>query len=143
MATFDEIHSAFLFVSSDGYGMNRALLCLDNGEIFYHSENGGLDELNEDDFDCDHFIEIPHKNDLDLGQNLVFEFSEQHFPDDLDLVQRIFSRRGAYGRFKALIEERDLLQSWYDFENQRDEEALLEWARENKVELEPQRTVRE
>ena len=38
MATFDEIHDAFLFVSSDEYGMNRALLCLDNGEIYYHSE---------------------------------------------------------------------------------------------------------
>ena len=44
---------------------------------------------------------------------------------------------------RTLLEERDLLQSWYDFENQRDEEALLEWVRENKVELEPQRTEHE
>jgi len=137
MTTFDEIEDAFLFVSSDEYGMHRALLCLDNGEIYYHSENGDLDELDEDKFDCDHFIEIPHKNDLNLGQRLVFEFAEQHLPEECDLVQRIFSRRGAYGRFKALLEDRDLLQSWYDFENQREEEALREWARENKVELEP------
>jgi len=34
MATFYESHDAFLFVSSDGYGMNRAVLCLDNGEIY-------------------------------------------------------------------------------------------------------------
>lgn len=137
MTTFDEIEDAFLFVSSDEYGMHRALLCLDNGEIYYHSENGDLDELDEDKFDCDHFIEIPHKNDLNLGQRLVFEFAEQHLPEECDLVQRIFSRRGAYGRFKALLDDRDLLQSWYDFENQRVEEALREWVRENKVELEP------
>ena len=135
MATFDEIQDAFLFVSSDEYGMNRALLCLDNGEIYYHSENGDFDELDEDKFDCDHFIEIPHKNDLDLGERLVFEFAEEHLADELDSVQQIFSRRGAYRRFKDFLEQKDLLQSWYDFASQREEEALREWARENEIEL--------
>jgi hypothetical protein len=107
MATFDEIQNAFSFVSSDEYGMNRALLCLDNGEIYYHSENGDFDELDEDKFDCDHFIEIPHKNDLDLGERLVFDFAEQHLADELDRVQQIFSYRGAYRRFKDFQEHRD------------------------------------
>lgn len=53
MATFEEIEDAFFFVSSAAYGMNRALLCLDNGEIYYHSESGDLNELDEDNFDCD------------------------------------------------------------------------------------------
>jgi len=90
MATFDEILEAFFFVSSDECGMNRALLCLDNGKIYYHSEMVDLDELDEDKFDCDHFIEIPHKG---------------------------------------------LLKIWHNFENQRVEKALLEWALENEVEL--------
>ena len=135
MATFDEIQDAFLFVSSDEYGMNRALLCLDNGEIYYHSEMGTFDELDEDKFDCDHFIEIPHKNDLDLGERLVFEFAEEHLADELDSVQQIFSHRGAYRRFKDFLERKDLLQSWYDFASQREEEALREWARDFKIEL--------
>jgi len=78
---------------------------------------------------------IPHKNDLDLGQSLVFEFAEQRLTDDLDLVQQIFSWRGAYARFKALLEDRGLLQSWYDFENRREEEALRKWCLQNEVEL--------
>ena len=135
MVTFDEIQDAFLFVSSDEYGMNRALLCLDNGEIYYHSEMGTFDELDEDKFDCDHFIEIPHKNDLDLGERLVFDFAEQHLADELDSVQQIFSHRGAYRRFKDFLERKDLLQSWYDFASQREEEALREWARDFKIEL--------
>ena len=135
MATFDEIQDAFLFVSSNEYGMNRAVLCLDNGEIYYHSENGDFDELDEDKFDCDHFIEIPHKNDLDLGERLVFEFAEEHLADDLDRVQQIFSRRGAYRRFKDFLDRKDLLQSWYDFANRREEETLREWARDFKIEL--------
>ena len=135
MATFDEIHSAFLFVSSDGYGMNRALLCLDDGEIYYHSEDGVLDELDEDKFDCDNFLVIPHKNELDLGQSLVFEFVEQQMSDDFGRVQDIFSHRGAYRRFKDLLDHRGLLEDWYDFESLREEEALREWCRENKIEL--------
>ena len=135
MATFDEIQDAFLFVSSDEYGMNRALLCLDNGEIYYHSEMGTFDELDEDKFDCDHFIEIPHKNDLDLGERLVFDFAEQNLADELDSVQQIFSRRGAYRRFKDFLDRKDLLQSWYDFANRREEETLREWARDFKIEL--------
>jgi hypothetical protein len=135
MVTFDEIQDAFSFVSSNEYGMNRAVLCLDNGEIYYHSENGDLDELDEDEFDCDNFVVIPHKNDLDLGQRLVFDFAEEHLADDLDRVQQIFSRRGAYRRFKDFLEQKDLLQDWYDFESQREEEALREWALDNKIEL--------
>jgi hypothetical protein len=81
MATFDEIHDAFLFVSSDGYGMNRAVLCQDNGEIYYHSEDGVFDELDEDEFDCDNFIVIPHKNDLDLVEPCL-RICGQQMPDD-------------------------------------------------------------
>ena len=135
MATFDEIQEAFSLVSSGECGMNRVLLCLDNGEVYYHSEKGDLDELDEDNFDCDHFLEIPHKNDLDLGERLVFEFADNQMPNELDLVEQIFSGRGAYGRFKDLLEQRDLLQSWYDFESHREEEALREWCRENDVVL--------
>ena len=135
MATFDEIHDAFLFVSSDGYGMNRAVLCLDDGEIYFHSEDGVFDELDEDEFDCDNFIVIPHKNDLDLGQSLVFDFVEQQMPGDSDRVSEIFSNRGAYRRFKDLLDHRGLLQNWYDFESHREEEALREWCRENDVVL--------
>ncbi|MDD2837070.1 MAG: UPF0158 family protein [Methanothrix sp.] len=137
MTTFDEIYDAFLFVSSDSCGTNRALLCLDNGEIYYHSEDGVFDELDEDEFDCDNFLVIPHKNDLDLGHTLVAEFVKQHMPSDIGRVQDIFSRRGAYSRFKDLLDHRGLLEKWYDFEKRRDEEALREWCRENKVKLTP------
>ncbi len=135
MVTLDEIQNAFSFVSSDAYGMNRAVLCLDNGEIYFHSEMGTFDELDEDKFDCDNFVVIPHKNDLDLGQRLVFDFAEQHLADELDRVRQIFSRRGAYRRFKDFLEQKNLLQDWYDFESQREEEALREWAQDNKIEL--------
>jgi len=50
MTTFEEIHDAFFYVSSADYGMNRAFLCLDNGEIIYRSEWDDQKEEDEDEF---------------------------------------------------------------------------------------------
>jgi hypothetical protein len=48
----------------------------------------------------------------------------------------IFSRRGAYRRYKDLLEQKGLLDEWYDFEQQRTRQALLDWCEENGIELE-------
>lgn len=135
MIKFSDIEDAFLFVSSAGYGMHSALLCKDTGRILYRSEMGDLDEIGNEDLDSDTCIEIPHKNDLDLGQRLVFEFVESRLPDGYHPVQEIFRRRGAYGRFKDFLESKGLLQSWYDFENRRQEQALRDWCEENGIEI--------
>jgi hypothetical protein len=99
--------------------MNAALLRKDTGQILYRSEMGDIDEIGNEDFDWDTCIEIPHKNDLDLGQRLVFEFISTHLPDEYHRVQQIFRRRGAYGRFKDFLESRGLLESWYARERDR------------------------
>lgn len=103
MVTFSDIHDAFFFVNSDEYGMNTAILCKDTGQLYYRSESGTIDEIDdEDELDCDEIIKIPHKNDLGLGKELVFEFVEEYLADEYRRVQQIFQSRGAYGRFKEL-----------------------------------------
>jgi hypothetical protein len=135
MIKFSEIQDAFLFVSSAGYGMNTAILCKDTGQILYHSEMCDLDEIADDDLDWDMCIEIPHKNDLDMGKNLIFEFVEMQLPDDYHHVQQIFRNRGAYRRFKDFLETKGLLEMWYNFESKREEQALRQWCLENEIEL--------
>jgi hypothetical protein len=71
---------------------------------------GGIDEIGDEDLDWELCVEIPHKNDLDLGQRLVFEFVETHLSDEYQRVEQIFRRRGAYGRFKDLLESKGLLK---------------------------------
>ena len=133
---FSEIEDAFMYVASAMYGMNAAVLCKDTGKILYRSDMAGIDEIeDEDDFEWDQCIEIPHKNDLDLGRNLVFEFVEEYLPDDYDLVRKMFRRGGAYANYKALLERRGLLEKWYDTENSREEGALRKWCKENEIEL--------
>ena len=134
--TLIEIEHALMYVSSAMYGMNSAVLCKDTGKILYRSDMAGIDEIEEEEeLDWDQCVEIPHKNDLDLGRNLVFEFVGEYLPDDFERVRKIFRRRGAYSRYKDLLERRGLLQKWYEVENNREEAALREWCEENEIEL--------
>jgi hypothetical protein len=134
--TFSDIEDAFMYVGSAMYGMNSAVLCKDTGKILYRSEMAGIDEIaDEEDIDWDQCVEVPHQNDLDLGRNLVFEFVEEHLPDDYGQVRQMFRRSGAYSRYKALLDRRGLLQAWYDVENNREEQALRRWCRENVIDL--------
>ena len=135
MLKFSDVQDAFFFVSSAGYGMHSAVLRRDTGQIYYRSEEGDLDQITDQDLDWGNCIDIPHKNDLGLGQQLVFQFVENHLPDEYQHVQEIFQSWGAYSRFKDLLDSKGLLQSWYDFEDHREEQALRQWCSENELEL--------
>ena len=132
---YDDIESAYNFVSSAGYGLNSAYLDVKTGEIFYRSELTGTDELDEKDNGSDPLIAVPHKNDLDLGQSLIFEFVEDNLPDAYDEVRYIFRNRGAYSRYKELLASRGMLEAWYRFEQDRIREALRSWCERNEVPL--------
>ena len=128
-----------MYVASAMYGKNSAVLCKDTGKMLYRSDMAGIDEIeDEEDLDWDQCIGIPHKNDLDLGRNLVFEFVEERLPDDYERVRQMFRRSGAYSSYKTLLERRGLLEKWYDTENSREEQALRKWCKENEVELDGQ-----
>jgi hypothetical protein len=132
---FDDLENAFLFVSMDPRYAHSAYLCKETGEIFYLSEMGDSDEIPEDIDDPDKYIEIPHKNDLDLGKALVIEFTSIYLPEDLDKVYTIFRHKGAYSRYKDLLERRGILKDWYEFENEREKAAIRQWCRENNIEI--------
>jgi len=135
MIKFSDIQDAYLFVSSAPYGDHSAVLRKDTGQILYSSESGDIDEMEDADLDWETCVEIPHKNDLDLGKALVFDFVETHMADAYDEVRQMFRSQGAYSRFKSMLESKGLLKSWYDFEQQREEEALREWCRGNAIQL--------
>ena len=79
---------AFMFVSSGMQFENEAVLNKETGAIFYRSEFSDLDEFPEDiDEDLsDKFVTIPHKNEIDLGRDLVFRFAESTLPDRKSVV---------------------------------------------------------
>ena len=131
---FNDIFDAFSFVSMGEMFMNSAILCLETGEVFYISDFGDSDEL-PDDIDDPKYIEIPHKNELNLGRPLVLEFTAIHMPEDFDQVELFFQRRGAYAKFKNLLNTKGLLPKWYEFEEQEQVKALSEWCKDNGINI--------
>jgi len=113
----------------------QAFLNKATGEIHWYSELAdGFEELPED-IDDEKYIEIPHKHELDLGKNLVFEFAHQYLPDDMEAITLIFRRKGAYSRFKALLERKGYLDRWYEYESQAQGKALRAWCEDNAIEI--------
>lgn len=133
---FDDLESAFLWASAAGPLENAAYASRATGHIYWVSEETeGEEDIPGDIEDETLYVAIPHKNDLDLGKRLVFDFADEHLPEDFDKIRSLFSRRGAYSRFKDLLEDRSLLERWYEFEQAATEKALRKWADENGFEI--------
>jgi hypothetical protein len=135
---FSEIEDAIMFVSASPYGENSAILDRLAGKIYYQSNYADFDEsdeLSEEDFDSNIHIKIPHKNDLGLGRALVFAFVGQVVPDAYEKVHHIFKKRGAYSRYKEWLDSQGLLQQWYEYENTKEQAALMKWCEENDIDV--------
>jgi hypothetical protein len=73
---------------------------------------------------------------LDLGKPLVLEFSAMYLSDNLEKVNSFFHKKGAYSKFKNLLEEKRLLDKWYAFEKEEQNKALRQWCKENNINCE-------
>jgi len=131
-----ELVDAHEWVSSAGPYENAAYVSRESGRIFWATDSGDLEEeLPEDIEDGTLYVAVPHKHDLDLGQRLVFRFVDDHIPDAYDQVRGYFSGRGAYARFKDLLQRRGVLEAWYSYEQRAGELALREWAESEQLEV--------
>ncbi len=133
---YNDLEMAYYFVSSDGSIDNCALLDKSTGKIYWHSEDFDEQEITEEMWEDENTVAIPGKYDLDLGKRLVMDFTYTHLDHEhYDHVREIFSRRGAYSRFKGFLDSIGQLDNWFKFEQQSLENALREWAKENGVEI--------
>jgi hypothetical protein len=133
---YSNLEDAFLFVSASAPGEHYAYLNKETGEAYYVSELGDSDELPADLEENEKYINVPHKNDFNLGRELAFDFVAANLPGEFERTREIFSRKGAYARFKDLLDAKGQLEAWYKFEQQATEEALCAWSKENDVGLE-------
>ncbi|MEH2520783.1 hypothetical protein V1279_006356 [Bradyrhizobium sp. AZCC 1610] len=132
-----ELLHTFEFVSLGQPHEHEAVLCRKSGEFLWHTDLEEDIEAWPDDADDEKkYLSIPHKKELDLGKPLVFEFARQFLPDEFNEIRRIFDRRGAYARFKDLLQRKKALDRWYDFEAKATEAALREWCEVNGITIE-------
>ena len=133
---FEELLNALEFVSANTIGDEEAYICQESGIIYWISSEIDLEPVTPEDIETsDLYIAVPHKKELGLGQDLAMAFIDQELPGDYNTVASYFRKKGAYRRFKDLLEERDQLAAWYAFENDAINKALLDWCQENSIQL--------
>lgn len=134
--SYADLSEAFAFVSVEGMIEARAYIARQTGRVFWASEHEDFDEeLPEDLDDENRYIPVPGKRELDLGTGLVMRFARREVPHLHGRIQAIFSRRGAYSRFKDLLSSEGLLDKWYAFEADATERALREWCEANGIQV--------
>jgi len=92
---YEDLSAAFDFVSFGAPFEHRAFVSLDTGAIYWISETSPIDEedLPDDLETSDRYIAIPHKNELDLGNNLVLRFAEEQLPHRYVTIAAAFRTR--------------------------------------------------
>lgn len=133
---FADFLDAFEWVSATATLENSAYVARSTGKTYITSRERDIgDELPDDIEDGREYAAVPHKNELNLGRNVAISFAEDNLPDSSDEVRAFFRQRGAYGRFKELLERKGCLDVWYDYEAQAVEDALRQWCRQNDITL--------
>jgi len=127
-----DLELAFDFVRSGPQYQNHAYISLETGRIYWSSPLMDVEEepLPDDIEDASAYIAVPHKNDLGVGRELVFDFITQHLPDAYEAVAGFFRQRGAYRQFKQFLVRRKMLERWFQFEDKATEAALRAWCEE-------------
>jgi len=123
---YKAIEEAYEFVSAGPLYEHSALLDRVTGAVLLHSESGDLDEFPEV-IDPDRFLEIPTRSELHLGKTLVLSFVAAYAPAAFGEVLDLFSRKGAYPRFKQFLDRNGLVDRWYAYEGEETEKALRGW----------------
>lgn len=127
---YDDLLAAYEWISSSP-GDGEAFVSRITGNVHWSSSTLELDdELPEDIEDGSVYVVVPNKYDLHLGKDLALTFAEEQLADSYQTVADFFRQRGAYGRFKDLLERKGCLNAWYDYEAKATELALREWAAE-------------
>ncbi len=97
-------------------------------QIHWSSDCHDIEETHPEDIhDPGLYLFVPQKHDLDLGNRLVFRFVEDHLPDLYQNVRDIFRQKGAFSRFKDLLQRQGQLEAWHRYEERSTEAALREW----------------
>lgn len=133
----DDLLDALDFISSGEAFGNEAYVCKSTGVVHWYNEDGEFDfDKPPDDIDSDDYVAVPGQNELDLGMRLALDFAQAVLPPEQEeKVGAIFSRRGAYRRFKDLLDNLGKLQEWYDYEANARKAALTAWCEANDIEV--------
>ncbi|MBC8524032.1 MAG: hypothetical protein ISR54_05850 [Chlorobium phaeobacteroides] len=133
---YSELRMAFDFVSSRDQGENIAYVGRDDGEFYYYSQVLGLDETRGKDVHSSNFESVPHRDILNLGRELAFDFIDERLAEQYAVVREYFAEEDtAESRFSDMLQSHGLLQDWNEYKAEKVEKTLREWCTQKQIEL--------
>lgn len=132
---FSDVLDAYELCSFGGLIDTQIYISLERGTLHVVSGDLELEEEAPEDLETGPYLALPDRAELGLGRGLAMEFARRELPDQFDTVSAFFSRRGAFGRFKDLLDRKGKLQAWFQFEESTTEARLREWCADNDIEL--------
>lgn len=130
------LEDTLLFLGGGNMYGNAAWVCRETGAVLCHSDDTDEFEPLPDDIDDEaRYVPIPDQHELELGKPLALEFARTQLPACYEQVCEIFSHRGAYARFKDLLERHQSLDAWHQWEAEQTRQALRAWCADNGITL--------
>ncbi|QOL27318.1 hypothetical protein LP316_11770 [Thalassotalea sp. LPB0316] len=132
---FSDVLDLFELVNFGSPYDHEGYICKSSGKTYFYSAFGDNEEELPDDINEEKYLMIPHKSELNLGRDLVFDFALEYLPSEYENIRSIFRSKGAYARFKSLLEASGKVEQWYKYETERTEKALRDWCSIQDVEI--------
>ena len=130
-----EFLDAIDFVNSGHYGDNVAAYRKDTGQLLFRTV-GVEDQIGPVPVSDPDYVFMPRKDELHLGRDIVMQFVAEYLPRERGHVDWLFRKEGAFGRFKGYLDEKGLLEKWYEFSERQEEKMLRRWCAQNGLKLE-------
>lgn len=130
-----DLEEALLFTGAGGFD-TAAWVCRATGAVFWHSDDtDDSDPLPADIDDAERYVAVPSPHDLGLGKPLALAFARTQLPACEEQVREMFAHRGAYARFKHLLDRHHSLDAWHQWEEAQTRQALRAWCAANGIPL--------
>lgn len=134
LAPWESDAEAFVRTDADGIVYVPNSMFADTEEI-----NAAYDAMKEGSW-----IAFPDASALRLGHRMALRFAREFLSEEqCERVVAIFSRRGAFRRFKDFLDECGKLQDWYGYEELTVLEALKQWLKDNDIDYMDDRPLSE
>lgn len=123
----NEVIEAIEFISGDP-AEAEGYICIATGEVFtYWSQSDAPSALPGNVSDESLYLPLPTKQELRLGASLAIDFAAEHCPESLEEIHGYFRKPGAYRKFKAFLESVNLLEAWYQYQQESMAAAVKNW----------------
>jgi hypothetical protein len=130
--SLEDLLAAFDWVSAGDSAAIECAAYVNRATGAVHWSGEGVDaEPPEDIEDGTAYVAVPDKSELGLGRSLALQFVEERLPPEYETVYQFFRARGAYSKFKSLLERAGQLDTWHAYERSAIEKALVAWSEEH------------